>query len=281
MRVVSQRPAQTVIGEEWTIMELGLKGKVAIVTGASKGIGQAIAEEFATEGVNLALCARSQALLEDVATDIRRRTDVQALPVAADLSTLPGVQTLVRETLHYFGTVDILVNNAGAIRPGSLLTKPDADWQEDWALKVFGYIRLTREIFPVLQAKGGGRIVNIIGSAGRQPNAGYLAGGGANAALMNMTKALADEGAPHRILVNAINPGPIRTERWDTLMARMAAERGQTPQEVEASWLHDNPLQRPGETHEVAALAVFLASDRASYINGVVIAVDGGATRCI
>ena len=262
-------------------MELGLHGKVAIVTGASKGIGKAIAEALATEGVNLALCARGQALLSEVAATLQRRTDVQVLPVAADLSTLEGVQTLVRTTLSHFGTVDILVNNAGAIRPGSLLSKPDEDWQTDWALKVFGYMRLTREIFPVLSNKGGGRIVNIIGTAGRQPNAGYLAGGGANAALMNMTKALADEGAPHNILVNAINPGPIRTERWDMMMTRLATEQGQTPQAVEATWLHGNPLQRPGEPEEVAALAVFLASPRASYINGVIIPVDGGATRCI
>ena len=262
-------------------MELGLKGKVAIVTGASKGIGKAIAEAFAAEGVNLTLCARGQTLLTEVATTLHQRTDVQALPLAADLSTLEGVRSLVQETVKRFGSIDILVNNAGAIRPGSLLSKPDADWQEDWSLKVFGYIRLIREVFPLMQQKGGGRIVNIIGTAGKQPNAGYLAGGGANAALMNMTKALADEGAPHNILVNAINPGPIRTERWDMMMERLAAQGGSTPQEAEAQWLRDNPLKRPGEPEEVAALAVFLASAQASYINGVVIPVDGGAIRCI
>jgi 3-oxoacyl-[acyl-carrier protein] reductase len=98
---------------------------------------------------------------------------------------------------------------------------------------------------------------------------------------MNMTKALADEGAPHNILVNAINPGPIRTERWDGLMSQMSMAQGRTPQEVEAAWLQGNPLQRPGEPHEVAGLAVFLASDRASYINGVIVPIDGGAIRCI
>lgn len=262
-------------------MELNLRGKVALVTGASKGIGKAIAETLAAEGANLAICARGQALLEEVATSIHQQTDVQVFPVSRDLSTLEGVRTLAQETVSRFGTVDILINNAGAIRAGSLLAKPDEDWQVDWSLKVFGYIRLVREIFPVMQAQGGGRILNIIGTAGRQPNAGYLAGGGANAALMNMTKALADEGAPHNISVNAINPGPIRTERWDSLMATQAAERQVTPQEMEAIWMHDNPFKRAGEPHEVASLAVFLASDRASYINGVIIPVDGGATRCI
>jgi 3-oxoacyl-[acyl-carrier protein] reductase len=262
-------------------MELSLQGKVAIVTGASKGIGKAIAQELAQEGVHVILCARGQALLEEVALAIRQQTDTQVLPVPADLSSLDGVRTLVRHTREHFGTVDILVNNAGAIRSGSLLSKPDEDWLTDWSLKVFGYIRLAREVFPIMQEKGGGRIINIIGTAGRQPNASYLAGGGANAALMNMTKALADEGAPHNILVNAINPGPIRTERWDSLMSQMSMAQGRTPQEVEAAWLQGNPLQRPGEPHEVAGLVVFLASDRASYINGVIVPIDGGAIRCI
>jgi 3-oxoacyl-[acyl-carrier protein] reductase len=262
-------------------MELQLGGKIAIVTGASLGIGRAIVDEFAAEGVHMALCARGKPLLEEVATTIQQQYDVRVLPIAADLSTLDGVQTLAQETLQHFGRLDILVNNAGAIRAGSLLSKPDSDWHDDWSLKVSGYIRLMREVFPVMQRQGGGRIINIIGTAGRQPNAGYLAGGGANAALMNITKALADEGAPHNILINAINPGPIRTARWESLMARLAADQGRTPQAVEAEWLRDNPLRRPGEPHEVAALAAFLASERAAYINGTIIPVDGGAIRCI
>lgn len=262
-------------------MELHLGGKIAIVTGASMGIGRAIVNEFAAEGAHLVLCARGKPLLDEVAATVQQQFDVQVLPVAADLSTLAGVQSLVRETVTRFRRVDTLVNNAGAIRAGSILAQPDTDWHEDWSLKVFGYIRLIREVFPLMQQQGGGRIVNIIGTAGRQPNAGYLAGGGANAALMNMTKALGDEGAPHNILVNAINPGPIRTARWESLMARLATEQGRQPQDVEADWMRDNPLQRPGEPEEVAALTVFLASARASYINGAIIPVDGGALRCI
>ena len=262
-------------------MELNMRGQVALVTGASKGIGKAIAESLAAEGVNLAICARGADLLESVAEGLQQRHDVRVLPVSADLSSLDGVQGLVQQTVARFGTIDVLVNNAGAIRAGSLFSKPDEDWHVDWSLKVFGYMRLIREVMPLMQAKGGGRVVNIIGTAGRQPNAGYIAGGGANAALMNMTKALADEGAPHGILVNAVNPGPIRTERWDSIMATMAQERGGTPQEVEAAWLADNPLKRPGEPGEVASLAVFLASPLASYMTGTIIPVDGGAIRGI
>ena len=262
-------------------MELNMRGQVALVTGASKGIGKAIAEGLAAEGVNLALCARGADLLEAVAEDLQQRHDVRVLPVGADLSSLEGVRSLVQQTVSHFSTLDILVNNAGAVRAGSLLAKPDEDWHTDWSLKVFGYLRLMREIFPLMQAKGGGRIVNIIGTAGRQPSAAYIAGGGANAALMNMTKALAEEGGPHGILVNAINPGPIRTERWDTIMVTMAAERGQSRQETEAAWMQGYPLRRPGEPAEVASLAVFLASPLASYMTGTITPVDGGGVRCI
>ena len=262
-------------------MELGLKGKVAMVSGGSRGIGFAIARELAAEGVNLALGARSGPDLETAAEEINRETVVQVLPVAVDLSTLSGVRTFVAVTMERFDRVDILINSAGAIRGGSLLTKPDSDWQEDWDLKLFGYIRMMREVFPIMREAGGGRIVNIIGSAGRRPDPSYIAGGGANAALMNITKALAVEGGSHNILVNGINPGPTRTARWDVMNQGLASEWGKTVPEVEEIRVRDNPLGRPCEPEEVAAVAVFLVSDRASYVNGVVIDLDGGATRCI
>jgi NAD(P)-dependent dehydrogenase (short-subunit alcohol dehydrogenase family) len=262
-------------------MELGIEGKVAIVSGGSRGIGRAIAEELAAEGANLAIGARTDGELAKVAEEIRRRTNRDVLAVGADLSSPDGVRTLVRETLSRFGRVDILINCAGAIRGGSLLSKPDAEWHEDWALKLFGYVRMMREVFPIMKSAGGGRIVNIIGSAGRRADPSYLAGGGANAALMNITKALAVEGGPHRILVNGINPGPVRTDRWGAMNARFAAEWGKPLAEVEAIRMQDNPLGRPSEPREVAALALFLASERASYMNGTVIEMDGGASRCI
>ena len=176
--------------------------------------------------------ARSGPDLETSAEEISRETGVQVLPVAADLSTLPGVQTFVAAATERFGKVDILINSAGAIRGGSLLTKPDSDWQEDWDLKLFGYIRMMREVFPIMREAGGGRIVNIIGNAGRRPDPSYIAGGGANAALMNITKALAVEGGPDNILVNGINPGPTRTERWDVMNQGLASEWGKTVPEV-------------------------------------------------
>ena len=210
-----------------SFMDFGLQGRTGIVTGASQGIGEAIAHALAAEGMRLVVSGRDAKRLSAVATAIGSACGVQAFPIVADLSSQQGVDLLMREAIAVLGNIDVLVNNAGAIRAGSLLTKPDAEWHEDWALKVFGYVRLTRAVFPLMQAAGGGRIVNIIGQAGRQPKADYLAGGGANAAIMNMTKALGDEGGPHNILVNGISPGPIRTQRWQTLMARAAQESGQ------------------------------------------------------
>ncbi len=262
-------------------MTLGLEGKIAIVTGASKGIGKAIAYELAAEGVHLALSGRDRNDLEQCATDIRAQHQVQVLPVVADLATLAGVETLVKTVHQHFGRIDILINNAGSIRSGSLLSKPDDDWQEDWNLKLFGYLRMMREVFQLMQAGGGGRIVNIIGRAGRQADPDYLAGGGANAALMNMTKGVAVEGGPHNICVNAINPGPTRTERYDSINANLAKIWGISVAEVENRRMQDIPLGRPCEPEEVAALAVFLVSSRATYINGVIMELDGGATRCI
>lgn len=262
-------------------MDFDLQGKSGLVTGSSQGIGEAIVRAMAAEGMRLVVCGRDSRRLGALAADLAARHGAQVFPVIADLSGQQGVDILVREAVAALGNIDVLVNNAGAIRGGSLLTKPDAEWHEDWALKVFGYVRLTRAVFPLMQAAGGGRIINIIGQAGRQPKADYLAGGGANAAIMNMTKALGDEGGPHNILVNGISPGPIRTQRWQTLMARTAQDSGKTAGEAEAQWMASNPLRRAGNPEEVAALAVFLASRQASYINGAIIPVDGGDQRCI
>ena len=260
-------------------MDLGLDDKIAIITGASSGIGKAIAKELAGEGVHLVLCARGKERLETTAQTIKIDNSVDILTVAADLSGNEGVDKVVTRAIERFARVDILINSAGAIRPGTILSKPDPDWQIDWELKIFGYLRMIRKVFPIMQKAGGGRIVNIIGLAGEQPNAEFIAGGGANAALMNMTKAIADEGAPYNILVNGINPGPTRTERHKDLMTRLAEEKGVTPAEAEAEWMGGNPMKRAADPEEIAAVAAFLVSRRGSYVNGAIIPVDGGGRR--
>lgn len=262
-------------------MQTGIGGKVAMVSGASKGIGRAVAERLAMEGASLSLCARGAEALADAARAIEDKHAVPCLACPADLSRAEDIQGWVRATVERFGGVDILVNNAGAAQGGAFRQLPDQAWLDSWQLKLFGYIRVAREVFPHLVARGGGRIVNVIGIAGVQPMENYMIGGTANAALLNFTKALADEGAPHGILVTGVNPGPIRTERWDGILGRWGAAKGITPQEAEREILKGVPLRRAGTADEVATLVVFLASELSTYITGTTIAVDGGLTRTI
>jgi 3-oxoacyl-[acyl-carrier protein] reductase len=262
-------------------METGLGGKVAMVSGASKGIGRAIARRLAAEGAQLSLCARTESSLREAAGEIERTYHAACLPCPADLSQAGGIREWVRATLKRFGGIDILVNNAGAAQGGAFLNLPDQAWLESWQLKLFGYIRVAREVFPHLQQRGGGRIINVIGVAGVQPFPDYMIGGAANAALLNFTKALAEEGAPFGILVTGVNPGPIRTERWDGLLVKWGQAKGVSPKEAEAELLKGVPLRRPGTSDEVANLVVFLASELSTYIRGTTIAIDGGLTRTI
>ncbi|MBV1879045.1 MAG: SDR family oxidoreductase [Pseudomonadales bacterium] len=262
-------------------MDMGITNKVVIVTGASKGIGKAVAEIFAEEGAKLVLCARSEDLLLAQAKQLTEAHEVEVLPVVVDLASQQGVDDCIAATLARFGQIDILINNAGAIRGGGLLDKPDADWLEDWQLKLFGYIRMMRTTFPEMERQGGGRIVNIIGNGGRMPRAGYLAGAGANAGLMAITKGVAEQGASKNILVNAVNPGPVHTPRWDGMVSAIASQRDADPQQVEAAMVKNIPLKRPAEPEEVSAVALFLASKHASYMTGEIVQVDGGAANCL
>ena len=260
-------------------MDLELKEKIALVTGASRGIGRAIARGLAAEGARVALCARDKATLETAAAEIARETRAEPFIVAGDLSRLEEVERAAREVHRRFGRIDILVNNAGAIRGGDFLTIPDAQWADDWSLKLLGYIRMARAVFPLMRAQGGGRIINVVGAAARNPTTGYLPGGVANAGLVNFTKGLADLGAPHGILVTAVSPAATATDRWQRLMAQQADAAGKPREqhraEVEAAY----PLGRIARPEDIADLVCFLASARASFLTGICITVDGGATR--
>ena len=262
-------------------MDTGLGGKMAMVSGASKGIGRAVAEKLAAEGVRLSLCARGADQLRAVARDLEDKHGAACLAYTADLSRAEDIQGWVRATVEQFGGIDILINNAGTAQGGAFLDLPDQAWLDSWQLKLFGYIRVAREVFPHLVRRGGGRVVNVIGIAGVQPLENYMIGGAANAALLNFTKSLADEGAPHGILVTGVNPGGIRTERWDAMLAKWGAAKGITAREAEREILRGVPLKRPGTADEVANLVVFLASELSTYITGTTIAIDGGMTRTI
>lgn len=259
-------------------MELGLRGKTAVVTGGSKGIGLATARALAAEGVSLAIAARGREALERAAREIADAHGVQVEPYAVDLSDAGGVRGLGDFAVERLGRVDILVNNAGAIPAGTIDSLDDETWREAYELKLWGYIRLTRALLAGMRQRRSGAIVNIIGNAGRQPSAGYIAGGPANAALMNFTKGLAAAVGPEGIRVNAINPGPILTERLRAQAERRARDSGRDVAEVEAQQAHGIPLGRVGLPEEVASVAVFLASDAASFVHGAIIPVEGGAT---
>jgi 3-oxoacyl-[acyl-carrier protein] reductase len=260
-------------------MNLELTGKVAVVTGASKGIGRAIALGLAAEGARVVAVARDTGAIDKVVAEARDRGGRASLGISADLAQLSEVERVVATARRECGRIDVLVNNAGAIRGGAFLAIPDAQWIEDWNLKLLGYIRMARAVFPVMQGQGGGRIVNVVGAAARNPTAAYLTGGAANAALVNFTKGLADLGAESNILVTAVSPAATRTERWDSLMEQQAKASGKTVAEMRAAAEGPYKLGRIATPEDIADVVCFLASARASFITGICITVDGGATR--
>jgi 3-oxoacyl-[acyl-carrier protein] reductase len=260
-------------------MELGLKGKTVLVTGGSKGIGRATARAMAAEGALVMICSRSASDLEAAAGAIRSETGQPVEVVAADLSRLDGVESAAAAAVRRFGRLDVLVNNAGAIKGGDFLSLPDEEWMTGWSLKLLGYVRMARTVLPQMRAQGGGRIVNVVGMAARNPATTYMMGGAANAALINFTKALADLGAPSNILVTAVSPGPVKTDRWDSLQRQQAIAAGKDLETFEKEQSRNFPLGRIASPEEVADLVCFLASERASFLTGIAITIDGGMSR--
>ena len=261
-------------------MDLALKGRVALVTGASKGIGKNIARRLADEGVHLVLLARGRELLEASADEIRRATGVRVLTVPTDLREMASVQASVDAARADFGTVHVLVNNAGGPikRQERQITWPDSDWVDDVNTKTIGMLRITQALLPIMPTDGTGRIVNISGIAGSSVLSSAMTHGLNNAAMNHVTKYLASDLGRARITVNSVIPGLIATEWRETWAEAQAAKVGKSKQQ----WLDDTcrewgiPSGRWATMEEVSDVVVFLASDRASYVNGATIAVDGG-----
>ncbi len=253
-------------------MEMNLRGKTVLVTGASKGIGLATARLFASEGCRLSITARNLPRLEQVAEELRGayRADVQCIP--ADLSQQEDVVRLGESSRD----VDILVNNAGGIPRGTIEEVDVPVWKRSWDLKVFGYIGLTRIVFPAMCARGSGTIVNVIGSAGERPDPNYVAGCMANAALNMMVECLGGESVKHGVRVVAVNPGPVMTERFMEGLLWRAKKRFNNPERWPEILEKDLPIKRAGTPEEVAGMVVFLASGHASYISGASIRIDAG-----
>jgi len=262
-------------------MDLRLKGKVAVVTGGSLGIGRAIAEAFAWEGVRVAIVARSAKALEEAAQDITKQTGVEVIAVPADVTSTEQVDAAVSRIASHFGRLDILVN--GAAHPGGLVrseiehASPEG-LLEDINIKVVGYMRFAKAVAPHMRRNGFGRIINIGGLTGRGSK---QLSGMRNVAICHLTKTLSDQLGPHGITVNLIHPGVVETPHIHELYAKEAKLQGLTPQEVEANYAKVTPIRRILQVDEIADVALFIASERAGAITGESIGVDGGITRGI
>jgi len=257
-------------------VELGLGGKKAIVTGGSKGLGRAIAEQLAREGADVAICARN---IEEVA---RAGEELAALGTkvfarTADVTDPSQVKSFMDEAVAALGGLDILVNNAGRAKPGTFENLTDEDWEEDLQVKLFSMIRCSREALPHLRARGGGRIININAVHAKSPDFRFFATSTNRAACLAFTKSLAQEVARDNILVNAVNIGFVVTPQWKNIHQKRAPEL--TEERFFEQMSTDVPLERFGTADEVSGIVAFLASERASFITGTDIDVAGGMGR--
>lgn len=252
-------------------MDLGLAGKRALVTGASRGIGFACAKVLAAEGCDVALAARDVKRLKTAVKEIRAQSRVGVTSHATDLTIAGRLDALV----DVVGDIDILINNAGAVPPGDLAAVDEARWREAWDLKVFGYINLCRLVMPAMEARGSGVIVNVVGAAAMRPRPGYIAGAAGNSALVGFTRALGGDSLRRGVRVVAVNPGLIMTDRMEELLRDAANERFGNPERWEELVPHD---PGPGTVAQVADVVTFLASERAGHISGTTLTIDGGAT---
>ena len=259
-------------------MDLGLQGKVALVAAASRGLGRAIAEAFAREGAQVAICARHEAGVHAAAAGI----GPQVLGVAADVSQPDGAERVVRAVVERFGRVDILVNNAGGPPSKPFVEVTDEDWWQAVGLNLMSTVRLSRLVVPHMRAHGGGRIINVTSFTVKQPLPNLVLSNAVRLAVVGLAKTLAAELAPENILVNTVCPGPIATERLQALTATYAEREGTSFEDAERRlWTNQIPLGRLGRPEEFADVVVFLASPRASFVNGTTLQIDGGLIKSV
>jgi 3-oxoacyl-[acyl-carrier protein] reductase len=261
-------------------VELGLTGKVALVTGASRGIGAAICAELAREGMHVCLVARDAEKLQEVSAGITNNHAVKTATHVADLRQPAAAEQAVAAAINAFGRLDLLVNNAGATKRADFFTLTDEDWQDGFALKFHGYVRMTRAAWPHLRTAGGS-VVNIVGIGSRAGSAEFTIGGSVNVAILNFTKAMADIGINQGVRVNAINPGLIETDRFTRNVERVMGERSFTRDQAVKFLISSHGTTRVGRPDEIGSLTAYLASGKADFIQGCIIDIDGGATRSL
>ena len=262
-------------------MDLGLAGKTALVAASSRGLGRAVAEELATEGANLVICARSAAPLEEAGKTIRDKTGAEVVAVPANLTDPVDLDRLMETAEGAFGKVDILVTNTGGPPPGPFESHSVEAWNDAVAQNLNSVLNLTRAVLPGMKEAEWGRIINITSVAVKQPIDGLILSNSVRAAVTGFAKTLANEVASFGITVNNVMPGFTRTARLDGLAADIANRTGITVEEAFARWEGQSPMGRIGSPDEFAALVTFLASERASYITGTSIPVDGGYIQAL
>src|SRR5712672_4676436 len=262
-------------------MDLQMNGKTALVTGASAGIGKAIAFALAQEGVDVAICARRRGPLEAAASQIARETNHKIVAIPADLTKPVDAEAFVKEAHTALGRIEIIVNNAGSSPGGVLDYLTEEHWAQSLQLKFMGYVRCLKHVLPIMQKQGRGRVVNLIGNDGVKPSYWEIAPGAANAAGQNLTLSLAGQYGKHNISFCAVNPGPVRTERWAGLVTAMSRDMNLSYEEADKLAPASIPMGRIAEVEEVATLVVMLASPLMHMVNGTQIEVDGGQEKSL
>ena len=262
-------------------MDLGLSNKVALVTAASRGLGRAVAEELAAEGASLIICSRQTDTIDRVATEIKNAGGVEVLGLAADVANPEHVARLVRSGIERFGRIDVLVTNAGGPPAGQFESFTLEQWDEATRLLLHSAVELARHVLPGMKERRWGRILNITSIAVKQPVDNLILSNSLRAAVTGFARTLANEVASLGVTVNNIMPGYTRTERVEELARMMSEKQGITPAEFIARWQREIPMRRIGEPREFAALAAFLVSERAGYITGTSIPVDGGWIKAL
>jgi NAD(P)-dependent dehydrogenase (short-subunit alcohol dehydrogenase family) len=261
-------------------MDLGLQGKIALVTGASEGIGMAIARKLAEEGVRVAMCARTASKLKETAGEIARATGMEIVPIPADLRSLAGCQGFVEQAADRLGGIDILVNNAGASAFGAFIDLPDDAFVDAINGKLLGYIRCAKAAIPHMQRRGGGVIINITGTT-QQAVPLHTPGSACNAAIRMFSKELSMELGPLNIRVNSVAPGRIHTARAQQLLEATAAAQETSPDVILRDLVKTIPSGRVGTIDDIAEAVCFLVSERATYVNGAALVIDGSKSLVI
>jgi NAD(P)-dependent dehydrogenase (short-subunit alcohol dehydrogenase family) len=262
-------------------VDLQLNGKTALITGGSEGIGRAIAMVLANEGVDIAICARRKEPLEAAANEISKATGRKVVPITADLTKDADAANFVKSAAQSLGRIDIMINNAGSAPGGVIETLSESDWEQALQLKFMGYVRCLRYALPIMVKQGHGRVVNLIGNDGVKPSYWEIAPGAANAAGQNLTRSLAGQYGRNGISFVAVNPGPVRTERWAGLVKAMSRDMKISYEEADTLAPSSIPMGRIAEASEVANLVAMMASPLTHYVNGTMIEIDGGQDKAL